>query len=201
MRVGGATLLELCLQALRGQVDEVVVAVPAADLVRTRELAPSATVIAGGATRQETVRLMLGASSSAMVIVHDVARPFLPPQVIADLLAAVRAGGAASAAVQPADTVVRAQDGDVLPREQLRLIQTPQGFWRQLLSQAHEAAARDGYQATDDAALVRRLGHQVTLVQGSPLLAKLTTPSDLPLFAALHAAWLQQLQSEAKAAG
>jgi 2-C-methyl-D-erythritol 4-phosphate cytidylyltransferase len=197
VRVGGLTLLELCLQALHGQVDEVVVAVPAADVDRTQELAPSATIIAGGVTRQETVRLMLRASRNPVVLVHDVARPFLTPQVIAELLAAVLAGGAATAALQPADTVVRARDGDVVPREQLRLIQTPQGFRRQLLSQAHDAAARDGYVATDDATLVRRLGHQVTLVQGSPLLAKLTTAADLPLFAALHTAWLQELRGGA----
>ncbi|HRN18134.1 MAG TPA: 2-C-methyl-D-erythritol 4-phosphate cytidylyltransferase, partial [Trueperaceae bacterium] len=80
-------------------------------------------------------------------------------------------------------------DGTPLPREGLRVIQTPQGFARELLVRAHESAAAAGVEATDDAALVRRLGVGVELVEGSPLLHKLTTPDDLKLGLALLELW------------
>ena len=75
--------------------------------------------------------------------------------------------------------------GDELDRASLRAVQTPQGFDRALLLEAHEAALAAGATATDDAALVRRLGRRVALVEGSPLLIKVTRPDDLLLAEAL----------------
>ena len=192
VRVGGRTLLELTVTALRGAVSEIVVAVPAEHLSAARQLAPEATVVSGGADRQATVRTMLAASHGDVVLVHDVARPFLTPAVLRRVLTAAEATGAATAALAPADTVIMAEQGDVVPRELLRLVQTPQGFHRSLLAEAHEAAVKAGVSATDDAALVRRLGLAVALVEGSPLLSKLTVAGDLPLFEALHAVWLKE---------
>lgn len=192
VEVGGATLLELAGAALASAVDELVIAVPAEHVQRARSLVPGAQIIAGGADRQSTVRAMLAASRSDVVLVHDVARPFLAPAVVSRVLAAVSEVGAASAAVAPADTVVEAEAGRPLVREALRLVQTPQGFARELLLTAHERAAAEGFAATDDAALVRRLGSEVALVEGSPLLIKLTVPADLALFEALHTVWLRE---------
>lgn len=189
VELSGSTLLELTVAAFAPLVDEIVVAVPPAALGRARALAPSATVIAGGDTRQATVLALLGASSGEVVLVHDVARPFVTPDVVRRVVAGVTRTGAASAALPPADTVVAADDGRVLPRERLRLIQTPQGFRRELLLRAHERALADAFAATDDAALVRRLGEPVELVPGSPLLSKLTTPDDLAVAEALLAVW------------
>lgn len=194
VKVGGRTLLELAVESLAGHVSEVVVAVPAEALARARELLPTAVVVAGGTDRQATVRALLAASDAPTVLVHDAARPFLTPDVAARLLAAVVSTGAATVALAPADTVVWAEDGQVLERERLRLVQTPQGFARELLVEAHARAVADGFSATDDAALVSRLGTQVTLVEGSPLLTKLTVPADLPLFEALHAAWARAVR-------
>lgn len=201
VRLAGRTLLEIAHDAFRDLASELVVAVPAGEEERARELMPGAIVIAGGADRQHTVGRLLAASSSELVLVHDVARPYLTPAVARRVLSAVAEVGAASAALAPADTVVRAADGHVLDREALRLIQTPQGFRRELLLEAHRAAAAAGHSATDDTALVRRLGHEVRLVQGSPLLAKLTAADDLPLLEALHDVWRGQLEGDADAAG
>lgn len=200
VRVGGLTLLELAVTAVRGAATEIVVAVPAEHLGPARQLAPEATIISGGTDRQATVRAMLAASHGDVVLVHDVARPFVTPAVLRRVLAAVEATGAATAALAPADTVIMAEHGDVVQRELLRLVQTPQGFHRSLLAEAHEAAAQAGVSATDDAALVRRLGRAVALVEGSPLLSKLTVAGDLPLFEALHAVWLKETRAVQRAA-
>jgi 2-C-methyl-D-erythritol 4-phosphate cytidylyltransferase len=201
VEVGGHTLLEHAVAAFRVVATEVVVAAPDHSLERARSLVPGATVIGGGADRQATVRAMLSVSQAEVVLVHDVARPFVTVAVLRRVLAGVARTGAASAALAPADTVVLADAGRVLERESLRLVQTPQGFDRLLLTEAHERAAEAGVVATDDAALVRRLGREVTLVEGSPLLSKLTVAADLPLFEALHAVWRHELEGAPDAGG
>lgn len=198
VKVGGRTLLEIAAECFAGTATELVVAVPQELVGRAKRLLPAATVMAGGQDRQTTVRAMLAASSSEIVLVHDVARPFLTDAVLGRVLAAVLEEGAATAALTPPDTVITEADGAALPREQIRLVQTPQGFRRQLLREAHERAAADGFAATDDAGLVRRLGANVAVVEGSPLLAKLTNPADLPVFEGLHVAWKAVLQLEKK---
>lgn len=183
--VGGRTLLDLALEALVPLVDEIVVAVPAG-AVGHWPTRPGVTLVAGGETRQASVLAMLAATTAEHVLVHDVARPFLPGEVVARVLAAARRHGAATAAVGIADTVVTG-DGAEVDRSELRAVQTPQGFARELLSAAHESARAAGHTATDDAGLVRRLGRHVELVEGSPLLFKVTRPEDLQLAEALAA--------------
>src|SRR5690606_13769845 len=130
--------------------------------------------------RQDSVGRLVAAADRGLVLVHDVARPFLPADVIDRVLAAADVHGAASAALTLSDTVVRiagtagASYGEVLDRGTLRAIQTPQAFDRDLLASAHAAAAAKGLAATDDAALVRALGRHVELVAGSHLLMKIT---------------------------
>lgn len=191
VELNGRTLLDLALSALTPQVDEVIVAVPP-DLAGGWPERRGVTFVAGGSTRQESVRAMLAVTNADHVLVHDVARPFLTPEVIGRVLAAARAHGAATAAMKVADTVITVS-GTELDRSELRAVQTPQGFRRDLLMAAHESAAQAGVSGTDDAGLVRRLGHRVELVEGSPLLLKLTTSEDLLLAKALMQRYLAQL--------
>ncbi|MCC6310739.1 MAG: 2-C-methyl-D-erythritol 4-phosphate cytidylyltransferase [Trueperaceae bacterium] len=190
VRLGDATLLELAVANVRAVVDDVVVAVPLPLLAEAgRLLGPSVRLVPGGASRQATVRAMLAESDADVVLVHDAARPFLPRAVGERVLAAARAAGAASACLRVTDTVVDVADGRALPRDELRRVQTPQAFARELLARAHAAAVADGVEATDDAALVTRLGVAVAWVEGSQLLHKLTTPEDLELGLALLDLW------------
>ncbi len=190
VRLGDVTLLELAVANVRAVVDDVVVAVPEAHLREAAALlGPSVRLMAGGASRQSTVRAMVGAVAAEVVLVHDAARPFLPRAVGERVLAAARTRGAASACLRVTDTVVDVADGRALPRDELRRVQTPQAFAHELLARAHAAALADGVEATDDAALVRRLGVDVAWVEGSQLLHKLTTPEDLELGLALLALW------------
>lgn len=188
LRLGGQTLLERAVAAVTGTVDEIVVALSEDQLAAHAEALPAVRVVAGGRTRQESVRAMLAASSRELVVVHDVARPFLFGDVLRRVIAAASAHGAATAAVVVADTVVSVENegyGAVVDREGLRAIQTPQAFQRELLVAAHDAAAAAGTAATDDAGLVRAIGHRVELVEGSRLLFKITERADLLLAEAL----------------
>lgn len=189
VEVAGRSLLARSVDALAGQVDEVLVALPEGMKLPGGVKARSVT---GGATRQESVFRLLAATEAEVVLVHDAARPFLPPEVIRRVLAAVAEVGAATVALPCPDTLVRGTEGHwdgLLSREQVWTVQTPQGFRRGLLLEAHERARSEGFAGTDDASLVARLGHGVALVQGDARLFKLTRPDDLLLARALAAVW------------
>lgn len=141
--------------------------------------------VAGGATRQDSVRLGLESLvplAPARVLVHDGARPFLDAAVITRVCAALDTAPAALAAVPLTDTLKRATDGLVratLPREDLWRAQTPQGFHFAPLLAAHRAHA--GADLSDDAALAERAGLAVRLVAGDPRNVKITSAEDLAL--------------------
>ena len=181
VEVAGRTLLTWAVEALRPFVAEVVVAVEPQQVEAARRAAPEAHVVCGGATRQATVALLLAATDCRWVLVHDAARPFLDADTLGRVLAALPSARALSVAMPVADSLVDARDGHTVDRAPLRAVQTPQAFERQLLLDAHAAARAAGAAATDDAALVRRCGVAVTLVDGGPHLMKVTTPGDLRL--------------------
>lgn len=195
LRVAGLTLLERAVSALAPVVDEVIVAVPSAEVTNASALVPHARVIAGAATRQETVYELVRSTESDLVLVHDVARPFLPASVAVRVLGAATRSGAASAVRSVADTLVRHPGGEPVERVSLRAVQTPQAFRRELLLSAHEAARRGGLEATDDAALIRAAGGEVELVEGSPWLFKLTVADDLAFAEALAGGWEAYLEA------
>ncbi|MFI9587189.1 2-C-methyl-D-erythritol 4-phosphate cytidylyltransferase [Streptomyces sp. NPDC052236] len=156
-------------------------------------------VVAGGDTRQESVRLGLDAlpDNITVVLVHDAARPLVPVDTVDAVVAAVRDGAPAVVPALPlADTVkevVPQAKGDPEPvvstpdRARLRAVQTPQGFDRDTLVRAHETLAVDGEGATDDAGLVERLGAPVVVVPGHEEAFKVTRPLDLVLAEAVLA--------------
>jgi len=191
--LGGRPLLAWSVAALLPWVDEVVVAVPEADLARAVSIAGALAapgrirVIAGGASRQATVAALLAAVVAEIVVVHDAARPFLDGATLRAAIAAARAHGACSVVQSVADSLVRGDDGAPVDRDALRAVQTPQAFRRAWLLEAHAAARRDGVAATDDAGLVRRLGRAVAWVPGGAHLFKVTTPADLELAEAVAA--------------
>lgn len=139
-------------------------------------------MVAGGATRQESVRAGLEALAPyapEVVLVHDAARPFIPPGTIASLLAALEEAPGAIPAVAVADTLKRGAKGRIVgtvPREGLWRAQTPQAFRFPLLLELHRRAG-DG--ATDDASILEAAGHAVALVPGHEDNIKLTYPEDL----------------------
>lgn len=190
VEVGGVSLLARSVAALAAHVDEVLVALPPG---LTLPPGVPARAIEGGGTRQDSVWRLLRATVADVVLVHDAARPFLPPGVVQALLEAVMETGAATVALPVADTLVRANPGpawgQVVSRDGLWAVQTPQAFGRELLLRAHEQARADGHAATDDAGLLARQGRAVQLVPGDARLFKVTTPGDLHLARALARVW------------
>lgn len=143
-------------------------------------------VVAGGDERQESVSRGLAAVPAhvPLVAVHDGVRPLVQPALMDRVVAAAARHGAATAGVPLKDTIKQVQDGWVQAtpdRATLRAVQTPQAFRRELLLKAHVAARAAGWQATDDAALVERLGHPVAIVDGAYDNLKITTAEDLLL--------------------
>lgn len=140
-------------------------------------------IVAGGSMRQDSVRSGLAAMDTDIVLIHDGARPFVSTAIIERVTAAAEHSGAAICGVPVKDTIRRETDAgaETLDRSQLRSVQTPQGFERQLLQRAMEKAYADGYYGTDEAGLVERLGHRVTMVDGEYGNIKVTTKEDLPM--------------------
>ena len=179
MRLAGRTLIEHAADLLHGEADEVLIAVPEGWQEEARLLVPRAQVLVGGATRQETVERLAGATDAAWVVVHDAARPLTPPDVVRRVLRAAQRCGAASAVLEVADTLHDTALDVPVARDELRAVQTPQAFARELLLRVHRSGRLAGTVATDDAQLVRAAGGTVELVAGSAWSHKLTRPSDL----------------------
>lgn len=146
---------------------------------KVRELVP------GGETRQMSVfnALRTLADDVDVVLVHDGVRPFVTEAVIFECLTATAEWGAAVTAVPVKETIKVANEElfvvDTPERHRLWRVQTPQGFRKSLLVEAHEKARRNSITATDDAALVEQLGHPIKLITGSYRNIKLTTLEDL----------------------
>ena len=192
--LGGRPLVQYALTILQSvaEVEAIAVAVPADAVTAIRDLARGAglskvvAVVPGGADRQASVAAGLKALPPGpdLVLVHDGARPFLSRQLASEVIAAAARDGSATAALPVGETIKRGEGGWVratLDRTSLHRIQTPQGFRRPLLEQAHATAERDGIRGTDDAVLVERLGSPVRLVPGDPVNFKVTIPEDLTL--------------------
>ncbi|HVE63316.1 MAG TPA: 2-C-methyl-D-erythritol 4-phosphate cytidylyltransferase [Mycobacteriales bacterium] len=192
--LGGVPLLVHAVRALSSArlVDLVVVAGPPEGeaevraLLDAHDVAAEVRVVAGGETRQESVRRALDVlpADVAGVLVHDAARPLAPSDLADDVAQALIAGVTAVIPVMPVTDTIKRVDvsGHVLqtlPRAELVAVQTPQGFARSVLAEAHDAAALDGFEGTDDASLVERLGVPVQTVAGYDDAFKVTRPGDL----------------------
>ena len=138
-----------------------------------------ATCVAGGSTRSQSVRLGLAEvpDEAVVVLVHDAARPFLPPEIVPRLLEALAEGyDGAVPGIPVADTVKRTHDGvvvETLMRDELVAVQTPQAFAASVL---RAAASGEG---SDCASLVEAAGGRVKIIPGDERLLKVTTPADL----------------------
>ena len=136
----------------------------------------------GGETRFHSVKNGLAlVEGEGLVGVHDGVRPFVSQEVIARCYAEAEAKKAVIPVIGVVETVRHLTDegSETVPRDQYKLVQTPQVFDAALL--------RSGYQQpyvamfTDDASVVEALGEQVSLVEGNRENIKLTTPFDMKL--------------------
>ena len=147
----------------------------------------------GGRTRGESVANGLDdlPDEAEIVLVHDAARPLVGLATIDRVIGAVRAGAPAIAALPVVDTLKETDaEGRIVrtvDRTSLWRAQTPQGFPRSVLVEAHRRARAERVTATDDAALCERLGHVVRVVRGSERALKVTDADDFARVEALFA--------------
>jgi 2-C-methyl-D-erythritol 4-phosphate cytidylyltransferase len=147
-------------------------------------------VVAGGETRQASTRAGLSAVAAGVerILCHDAARPLASPDLFTRTLEALEGWDGVVPVLRVVDTVKRVQDGRVEgtePRDALALAQTPQAFRAAALRDAHERAAADGFEGSDDALLLERAGYRVRAIEGERTNLKITTPDDIRLAEAL----------------
>ena len=150
-------------------------------------------VVKGGSSRQESVAAALDhvGADTELVVVHDAVRPFVTREQVSRVIDEARKCGAAILGIPAMDTVKEVKRGSLpedvalitgtIPRERIVLAQTPQVFHTKLLKEAFARAAADGVNASDEAGLVERLGHDVHVVHGTERNIKITKPSDMEL--------------------
>lgn len=191
--IAGVPMLVHAVHAVAASpaVDLVVIAAPESEVDVVTGLLGRSTfnaevsVVSGGSTRQESVAraLITLPDDVDVVLVHDAARPLVPVEMVTEVVASVRAGNPCVIPglavtdtikeVDSTDTVIRTVD-----REVLRAVQTPQGFQRSILQQAHAGADPDNA-ATDDAGLVEASGVPVHVIPGHAEALKITRPFDI----------------------
>jgi 2-C-methyl-D-erythritol 4-phosphate cytidylyltransferase len=178
--LGDRRVLDWSLATAAASCDGVVVVVPPDRVEEAEPLAD--VVVAGGATRSDSVRSGLAAvplRGVDVILVHDAARPLASAALFDRVIAAVRDGADGAIPGVPVTDTIKRLAGDLVvetvERDDLVAVQTPQGFRADLLRRAHEA----GGSATDDAALIEALGGQVVAIAGEDVNRKLTTPADL----------------------
>ena len=179
--LAGRRVIDRSIDAMRSQCAGVVV-VGAAEVGTAAELDVSA-VAAPGRSRSASVRSGLSAlpATASHVLVHDAARPLVPPSVVTAVVDALRAGAKAVVPVVPVTDTLRNVTGGTVDRSTLVAVQTPQGFDLETLRAAHA----DGSEATDDAAVIERTGIPVVHVDGAPENLKITFPHDLAMAEAI----------------
>ncbi|MCD8161426.1 MAG: 2-C-methyl-D-erythritol 4-phosphate cytidylyltransferase [Clostridiales bacterium] len=202
--LGGVPVIVRTLGALNDfdLIDEIIVVtredliVPISGLVKQHGLNKVKTVVKGGDSRAESVRLGLAEVSKEadLAAIHDGARPFVTRELLEEVIHAAERTNAAAPAVPVVDTVKVAHNGlvDSTPdRETLFAVQTPQVFEYGLITGALERALRDKIPLTDDCSAVEAMGMKVTLTTGSRENIKITTPIDLATGEAILQ-WLEQ---------
>jgi 2-C-methyl-D-erythritol 4-phosphate cytidylyltransferase len=157
------------------------------------KLARPVRVLRGGATRQESVARALAEvpADADLVLVHDAVRPLVTREHVERVIEQAHACGAAILGVPATDTIKEVKRSSLpkdvalitatIHRERIVMAQTPQVFRTALLREAFARAAQDGITASDEAALVERLGNEVRVVHGSEHNLKITRPGDLEL--------------------
>lgn len=161
-------------------------------LISRYNLKKIARVVGGGAERQDSVfrgLQVIKPETAGVIVVHDAVRPFVRPEEISQVIERAESKGAALMAVVATDTIKQVKSGRVqrtLDRRRIYHAQTPQAFRFAIIKEAYERAVADGFTATDDSQLVERVGHRVSVVEGSPINIKITRPFDLRLAEAIH---------------
>jgi 2-C-methyl-D-erythritol 4-phosphate cytidylyltransferase/2-C-methyl-D-erythritol 2,4-cyclodiphosphate synthase len=194
LSIAGKPILLRTVEAMLAleSVVQVVIALPKEHISRAEQILAGpwkvpVLCVAGGSTRQESVQIGVShvLPDADLIAVHDAVRPLCDRATLNRVVeAALRTGGAVPA-LPATETIQRvSRRGRVLktpPREELFAIQTPQCFHASILRSALARASAEGFLGTDESSLVRRAGHKVVIVEGSPFNIKITHPIDIEI--------------------
>ncbi len=190
----GSSVLRRSLNTARSVSGGIVVVVPPGESASGSVLGdanvPEAdVVVSGGRTRVESARAGIVAvpDEAGVILVHDAARPLAGKELFSRVVEAVVGGSVAVVPAVAVSDTIRTVGGEVVDRDDLRAVQTPQGFRADVLREAHDVAraSGDAPAATDDASLVQRLGMPITMIEGESTNMKITDPQDLAIAAAI----------------
>jgi 2-C-methyl-D-erythritol 4-phosphate cytidylyltransferase len=142
------------------------------------------TCIAGGTSRQESLKRLLDASHTKYLLIHEVARPWVEPELFRQLLIGLRRYNAVAlyTPLPVRDSLVLLKDGVLkqsLPRADVVSVQTPHAYRRSALQRAYNLADQNGWNEESTIALMARARHKVRLLEGSSQNVKVTYPEDL----------------------
>lgn len=194
-------LIYYSIETFYRKVDEIVVVLPSEYIEewsrKIKEKYRNIKVVAGGKERQDSVRegLFSLKNKKGLVLIHDVARPLFSCNLVEKLIKGARKYGAAVPYIEIQDTV-KERKGDfvlrTINRENVVCIQTPQAFKTELIIKAYNKAYRDGFYATDDAAVVEYFGGKVYLIPGERENIKITYPVDIYIAKEMLKKWKRE---------
>ena len=196
LAVGGLPILMHTLRRFREYSSElrIILVLPAGQhdywnaLCRKYHFDVDCSIANGGQTRFHSIvngLSLIPDDAEGVVAVHDGVRPFPSVEVIRNCYETARQTGSAVPVVPVVETVrhLKGDDSVTVPRDEYRLVQTPQAFDIQLHKKAYRQPYTDHF--TDDASVVEALGHSITLVEGNRENIKITTPFDLQVAEAI----------------
>jgi 2-C-methyl-D-erythritol 4-phosphate cytidylyltransferase len=187
-RIAACPLVTDIIVATRGDVLESL-----QSTIRAEKFTQFVRLVRGGDSRQDSVAQALREvpEDTEIVLVHDAVRPFVTVDQITRVIEEARKCKAAILGIPAMDTVKEVKRASLpedvaliigtIPRERVVLAQTPQAFSAKLLKEAFARAEADGVNASDEAGLVERIGHDVHVVLGSERNIKITRPADMEL--------------------
>ena len=191
LMLGGEHILKRTISIFQAmdEIDEIAVAVPIGytETVKAYGLSKVRCIVEGGASRAASVKAALSAlpTNTDIVLIHDGVRPFATPCLVREVINAVKKYGAAVPCIPVTDTIKQTDPtGKIIAtpdRGNLWRAQTPQGFTYDIITAAYRKAEHDGMDATDDSALVERMGISVYVVQSEPSNIKITTAEDMAI--------------------
>lgn len=192
--VAGIPVLIHTLKNLQkaGSVTEIIPVLSEEDVEKGLELVESyglkkiKQVAIGGKERQDSVYNALRLiKENCVVLIHDGVRPVVSSKLIDRLLRELKGNSGVVPGLRVKETLkevnAKGMVRATVNREKLWVIQTPQVFPSGTIKEAYDSAYKEGFYATDDAALVERLGRKVKIIEGSPFNIKITTPEDLEM--------------------
>ena len=195
LRFHGKELIVYTLQIFQNNnlVDEIIVSAEPAyfslleEIKRKFQLTKVTKIVEGGEERQDSVYNALKAikvSDNDLVVVHDAARPLLPENILTKAIKTAKEKGNALVCLKAGDTLLKGDKivKEYIDRSEIYYVQTPQIFNYRDLMNAMKKAYEKNFIGTDESMLIRELGIDINIVEGSMLNFKVTTATDIEMF-------------------